>query len=72
MRMPNRYTPQGPMALMWINFAAELLDNFLLTREFGSASACGSRRVSGMESGAGTRTGGTDDLPFLQNCKHEI
>jgi hypothetical protein len=28
------------MALIWVKFAAELLDNFLLTRvEFGSSSA---------------------------------
>ncbi len=62
------------MVLIWVKFAAELLDNFLLTRvEFGSSSAWRfhaedpQRR---MEPGA--RTGGADDLPFLQDCKHEI
>jgi hypothetical protein len=37
----NFYALRGPMALMWVKFAAELLDNFFLTRvEFGNSSAC--------------------------------
>ena len=73
MRKPIATTPRGPMALMWVEFAAELLDNFLFTRvEFGSSSALRFTRGSGTENRGGARTGGADDLPFLQDCKHEI